>query len=93
MYSQHEYCLLCSSLNKLLINKTDHAWECWNCNSRYWLDDQARIEYMAHFSLSYDIAEEDLHSNVDVVKGIPRQPYAIKRRSKNINFCMIENND
>ena len=95
MFSQHEYCLLCSSLNKLLVGECDHAWECWNCQSRWWLDDQARLEYQVHNNLNFEQAEADLtnrpytgdYSNPQLVYEYPEIV------NKNINFCMIESND
>lgn len=60
MTNHSEYCLICSSLNHLVVNDHCEAWECWNCHARYWLDDQARLEYMVHNDRSFAEAEQDL---------------------------------
>lgn len=62
---QTEHCLICGSLNRLLLLPTTEAWECWNCSIKYWLDDQARLEYMVVNNLSFREA------NLDLEHGIP----------------------
>ena len=98
MFSQHEYCLLCSSLNKLLVEETDHAWECWNCNVRYWIDDQSQLEICVHYGIDSDSLNDALKLciqgssiglvNIDVDTGKKEQVSGI-----NISFCMIESNE
>lgn len=78
MFSQTEHCLLCSSKNKLLVSDIDHAWECWNCNTRWWIDDQSKLEYMVFTGTSNDEATEHLCC-------VGERPH--------LNFCMIESND
>lgn len=60
MNSITEHCLLCSSKNKILIDSHSQAWECWNCNTSYWIDDQARLEYMVYNQVTSKEAERDL---------------------------------
>lgn len=100
MFSQHEYCLLCSSLNKLLVGDTDHAWECWNCNVRYWIDDQARLEYMVHYGIPIEIAEKALEkrNGTPTVKVHAKsvktgELFTLDTKQVPVNFCMIESND
>jgi len=57
---QKEHCLLCSSANYVLIFPESQAWECWNCQSKYWIDDQARLEYMVFSSYTFQEAEQSL---------------------------------
>lgn len=83
LFSQTEYCLLCSSKNKLLVGDVDHAWECWNCNARYWIDDQARLEYMVHHDISSGEADQDLYTKI----------FTDGQFERKLNFCMIENDD
>jgi len=60
-----EHCLLCSSTNYFSENAKAVAWECWNCEAKYWIDDLSRIEYMAFANVSYEVAEQHLS------KGLP----------------------
>ena len=55
-----EHCLICGSANNLEMGDVDHAWECWNCNQRWWIDDQARLEYTVYYDVSLLQAEQDL---------------------------------
>ena len=92
MFSQHEYCLLCSSLNKLLVEETDHAWECWNCNTRWWIDDQARLEWMLWANQTAKQAEWII--NFSSTKYACISGLAKKELDKlSPNFCMIESNE
>ena len=58
MISQH--CLVCSSLNNIHEELDSQAFECWNCKQAWWLDDQARLEYMVFNDVDTLQAETDL---------------------------------
>lgn len=60
MYNARKHCLVCDTLNNLLVRDTDSAYECYGCHSRHWLDDQARLEHMVHNNRSLPEAENDL---------------------------------
>ena len=74
MTNQSEFCLLCSSKNHLVVDALTEAWECWNCCARYWLDDQARLEYCIFYDVDFAAAERDLkeyHLNSMMNNRIP----------------------
>jgi len=75
MYMLTEHCLICSNANHLGIQQETHAWECWHCNTRWWLDDQARLEYMVHYDINFAQAETDL-----------KMPHPSRR----LNFATLE---
>lgn len=82
MVTNHsEFCLLCSSNNHMVVDNLTEAWECWNCQARYWLDDQARLEYCIYHNIDIAIADNDLqehHLNSMFNNRIP-------------NFALVEN--
>lgn len=49
----------------MIVDDLSQAWECWNCKAKYWLDDQARLEYMVHHDLTFTEAENDLFNPID----------------------------
>lgn len=59
-----EHCLICGSLNVIHEPENNHAWECWNCQQKWWIDDQARLEYQVHYDIDITQAELDLIGNM-----------------------------
>ena len=55
-----EYCLICSTQNELHGVDKAEAWECCNCKTRFWIDDQCRLEYMVRTGANFYVAESDL---------------------------------
>lgn len=55
-----EYCFLCGSLNHLIIEENDEAFECWNCGNPQWIDDMARLLYMVTNKVTLKEAEKNL---------------------------------
>lgn len=64
-----EHCLLCSSVNHVFIYTDNaHAWECWNCHTKYWLDECAKDSYIIEHNISEDDADKDLNKGVPTMK-------------------------
>lgn len=55
-----EHCLICGTLNELNEPEKAEAWECYNCRTRYWIDDQCRLEYMVRTGVRFKDAEHAL---------------------------------
>jgi hypothetical protein len=85
------------------VCECDHAWECWNCNARYWIDDQARLEIAVHHDIPCPIADrvlerytaEDNETGAELIinRGNPKNNNVIGVKYVSISFCMIESND
>lgn len=66
-----EHCYLCGSKNYLYIDKPiTEAFECWNCMTVQWLDDDARLTHMVYHEVDFVEAEENLRNGeVIVING------------------------
>lgn len=53
-------CNFCDSVNHLVYNTADFAYECYNCCERHWLDENAKGEYMILNSLDEEEVEKEL---------------------------------
>lgn len=63
MNRKTEYCFLCGSLNHLVIEENDEAFECFNCGNPQWIDDTARLLYMITNKRKLIEAEKDLQKS------------------------------
>lgn len=55
-----EHCLICGTPNELNEPEKAEAFECTSCTSRFWIDDQCRLEYMVRTNSDFKTAEADL---------------------------------
>ncbi len=55
-----EHCLVCGTPNQLYEPEQAEAFECVNCGTRFWIDDQCRLEYMVRLGVGFKSAEQDL---------------------------------
>ena len=55
-----EYCLICSTPNLIHEPYLHDAWECYVCGTRYWIDDQSRVEFMVYHDVDFQTAEQRL---------------------------------
>ena len=61
-----ECCLICGSVNHVFVYTDDaHAWECYFCNNRYWIDELAEDTYI----ITNDITEEEAHKDLGCTKS------------------------
>lgn len=72
---QTETCPCCISVNYIFHDSPiGQAYECWNCGSRHWLDDQARLEYMVYEDVSLEQADSALEDgSVRFLSAYPTQ--------------------
>jgi hypothetical protein len=68
-----EHCKICGSINKIYVHTDDaHAWECYFCSNRCWLDYLARDDYVITAGVDEFDAEQHLqnfYSNVKCLYG------------------------
>jgi hypothetical protein len=58
-----EHCLVCGSVNHIFLNLPDaHAWECYFCGHKFWIDDEVKDEYIIQEGCYENEAEFDLQS-------------------------------
>lgn len=55
-----EHCLICGTPNQLNEPEKAEAFECISCGSRFWIDDQCRLEYMVRTGVRFQDAEQHL---------------------------------
>lgn len=56
-----EHCLLCGSTNHIFVdNLSVDGWECWNCKSRWWIDELSAAAYSSVHGKTEQEAEDDL---------------------------------
>jgi hypothetical protein len=58
--SETIHCPICSTGQKLIDTGAAEAWECVFCTQRWWVDDQARLEYMVFHGKNTEEADADL---------------------------------
>jgi len=53
-----ENCLICGSHNYIRIREDMDAWTCWNCNSNWWIDDEAKTIFMILNEFEEDLVDK-----------------------------------
>jgi hypothetical protein len=55
---------MCGSMNHIFLpyGKNAHAWECYNCMSRYWIDFLAIDSYMMEHEVDHDEATNNMEN-------------------------------
>lgn len=67
-----EHCLVCGSVNHIFLNQEAHAWECWACFQKWWIDDLAKDTIIITCSVDDDEAEDmmiNCHPSIIFVYG------------------------
>lgn len=58
-----ESCLICDSVNHIFLDHPSaDAWECWNCQNRWWLDDMAKTAYIIVHGVEAEEAERRMRA-------------------------------
>lgn len=61
-----ETCQMCGSTNHIFVDNSEaHAWECWCCGFRFWLDELGRDAYLIDQDID-DIEAEERLDNADL---------------------------
>lgn len=56
-----EYCPICSSINHIFLpNDNIHAWECWFCLNKWWLNEEYKDEIVTTYCVDSDEADNML---------------------------------
>lgn len=68
-----DFCLFCGNLNHIYVDIPDaHAWECYYCSNRHWIDDLGREMYCMEEGVDEDEAEAHLNqplANIRFLNG------------------------
>ena len=64
-----EHCLICGSVNHIFCDVADaHAWECYFCFNKFWLDDLACDQYCITNGIDVDEADKHLQASNTMIK-------------------------
>ena len=56
-----EHCLICGSPNHIFWDNPEaHAWECWACFNKYWIDDLSKDTIIIENNVDDDEADDML---------------------------------
>jgi len=55
-----EHCLVCGSVNHIFLTPEAHAWECWACFNRWWIDDLSKDVIIITYNVDEDEADDML---------------------------------
>ena len=68
-----EHCLICGSINHIFVDRMDaHAWECYFCLNKFWLDEMGKDQYILQEGVNENEAEAHLrqgHYNIIYLLG------------------------
>jgi hypothetical protein len=56
-----DVCQYCNSVNHIFVdNPYANAWECWNCFTKHWIDEDCKRDYVLNFCVEPEVADDKL---------------------------------